>query len=189
MLALSYGGSQEERLERTTQIKCFGHPNLALSQPNAENLLLIILDFYIPGADCLQAIQQLQQKYPQTPIVIISSSTSLSDKKHCLDAGATAYFPKHAPPDVTLQSLARFIETGSGDANSQIALQPERKDLTEKQVEILIHLARGYSNKKIAELLCISPETVKTHLANIYRSIGATNRDDAVLWARAEGLL
>lgn len=169
-------------------IHCFRHVDEVPDDPNAF-VALAILDFYIPGADTLSYIQQFHGCYPNTPLVVISSSTSLADKKHCLDNGATAYYPKHAPPDVTLQSLIRFLNNGEGYANQALELLPQRYNLTAKQVEILIQVARGYSNKKIASLLNISPETVKSHLAAIYRQVDCVNRDEAVQWAREKGLV
>ena len=169
-------------------IRCFRHLDQVPDDPNAI-VALAILDFYIPGADTLSYIREFHGCHPGTPLVVISSSTSLADKKHCLDNGATAYYPKHAPPDVTLKSLTRFLHKGEGYANQALELLPQRYNLTAKQVEILIQVARGYSNKKIASLLNISPETVKSHLAAIYRQTECANRDEAVQWARDKGLV
>jgi LuxR family transcriptional regulator of csgAB operon len=60
---------------------------------------------------------------------------------------------------------------------------PPHEDLTRRETEILIQLAAGGNNQQIAEALCISLHTVKTHLYNIYRKIGAENRLQASLWA------
>ena len=173
---------------KSHNIQCFRHPG-EVPADTAAQVALIILDFYIPGADTLAHIRRFSERYPSAPLVIISSSTSLADKKQCLDHGATAYYPKHAPPDVTLESLARFIDGGECETNRALELLPERYDLTAKQVEILIQVGRGYSNKKIAALLTVSPETVKSHLAAIYRQISCGSRDEAVQWAREKGLV
>ena len=173
---------------QTHDIQCFPHPAEVPADPPLP-VALIVLDFYIPGADTLAYLSRFSRDYPATPLVVISSSTSLADKKHCLDHGASAYYPKHAPPDVTLKSLARFLVGADGATDRRLELPPERHDLTAKQVEILIQVARGFSNKKIAELLFVSPETVKSHLAVIYRQVGCGNRDEAVQWARDKGLV
>ena len=60
--------------------------------------------------------------------------------------------------------------------------QAEETDLTWREKEILSNLAKGHSNKKIADELCISPHTVKTHLVNIYKKITVRNRSQAVQW-------
>jgi len=60
--------------------------------------------------------------------------------------------------------------------------QAEKVDLTWREKEILSNLAKGHSNQKIADELCISPHTVKTHLVNIYKKINVRNRRQAVQW-------
>jgi LuxR family transcriptional regulator of csgAB operon len=63
------------------------------------------------------------------------------------------------------------------------AQMPPTEGLTQRETEILDQLSRGYSNQHIADSLCISLHTVKTHLHNIYRKIGVGNRLLASLWA------
>lgn len=170
------------------KIHCFRGPQ-ELPRACPGKLALLILDYYIPGADTLELIRNFSAVSPHTPVVVISSSTSLADKQLCLAQGASAYIPKHAPPDVTLNYLVRYLEGSPVDQDAAIELRPERHQLTAKQVEILIQVARGYSNKKIAVFLQVSPETVKSHLAAIYRQIDCSNRDEAVQWARDKGLV
>lgn len=169
-------------------IKCFNHPNSAMSEAGVM-ASLVIMDFYIPGVDTLNWISEFVKSYPKTPLVIISSSISLIDKKNCLLAGATAYYPKHSPPEITLERLKLHIERNA--AGDEVALEFPvcQNNLTARQVEILIQVARGHSNKKIAKILGVSPETVKSHIATIYKSISCTTRDEAVDWAREKGFL
>jgi len=170
------------------QIKCFNHPKDATPEARAI-VSLIIMDLYIPGVDTVTWIGELVTVYPATPLVVISSSTSMTDKENCIKAGAAAYYPKHAPPEQTLERLVRFIERKTCGEDFELDLVPCRHDLTVRQVEILIQVARGHSNKKVAKLLNVSPETVKSHLAAIYKIILCVTRDEAVEWARAKGLL
>lgn len=170
-------------------IRCFDHPADAVLPEEVSEPSLIILDFYIPGADALTWIQSFVQSYNSTPIVIISSSTSLTDRKNSLNAGARAYCPKHAPPEYTLRYLTQFIQGHQKSSDCEAFNLHNHKQLTERQNEILIQLARGHSNKKIAKLLEVSPETIKSHLAAIYKILTCSGRDEAVLWARENGLL
>jgi DNA-binding NarL/FixJ family response regulator len=169
-------------------IRCFDHPADAVVSDMMDELSLIILDFYIPGVDALKWIQSFSQRYNSTPLVIISSSTSLTDRKNSLNAGATAYYPKHAPPDHTITHLKRFIQGNQRRSDIKPYTAHSHKQLTTRQTEIMIQLARGYSNKKIAKILEVSPETIKSHLATIYKILTCASRDEAAAWARNNGL-
>ncbi|MGH9104406.1 MAG: response regulator transcription factor [Acidimicrobiales bacterium] len=86
---------------------------------------------------------------------------------------------------LSLRSAAPAI--GQADAGGDGGRGGER--LTRKESEVLAHLARGASNKQIAEALYVTPATVKTHLAHIYAKLGARGRREAVPAALARGLL
>jgi LuxR family transcriptional regulator of csgAB operon len=77
--------------------------------------------------------------------------------------------------------LGRFVIRKNHD--NTIKEQPDVQNLSVRQREILSLIAAGYSGKKIADKLCISVNTVKTHRYNIYKEIGVSNRLQATLWA------
>ena len=62
-------------------------------------------------------------------------------------------------------------------------LKTDRSILTQRERQVLVHVAVGATNEEIADKLCISPHTVKTHVYNICKKVGATNRLQAALWA------
>jgi len=64
----------------------------------------------------------------------------------------------------------------------------EKSALTKRELEVLRLLAQGYRNQRIAEELCISERTVRSHLRNIYDKIGVQSRTEAALWAMRQGL-
>lgn len=176
-------------------IKCFIHPEntspdkVKKRDNEGMELSLIIIDFYMPGVDTIVWIEKFRSLHPYTPVIVISSSTSLADKKLCIAAGATAYYPKHAPPETALKNITKYIFKEEVNHEASLDLDPARHNLTARQIEILIQIGRGHSNKKIAQILDISPETVKSHLASIYKLISCSNRDQAIEWARDKGLV
>jgi DNA-binding CsgD family transcriptional regulator len=69
------------------------------------------------------------------------------------------------------------------DKNEEIISLKVRRILTHREIEIISLLAVGHKNEQIADKLCVSPHTIKTHLYNIYKKINVTNRLQATLWA------
>ena len=175
-------------ITQSHQLSCFEHPTQATLSDADNEVALIVLDFYIPNSETLEWIANFKQSFPDAPVIVISSSISSMDKHDCLQAGASAYYPKHAPPDITLKNLQAFIN-GEKQHTGTVELRKIEHELTDRQMEILIQVSRGHSNKKIAKLLNISPETVKSHLATIYRIIDCQTRDQAIEWSRKQGLV
>jgi len=171
-------------------VACYCTPQEALDN-HRDNVGLIILDFYIPGFNPLEYIAALQRTYPKAKLVVISSSISSTDRQECLSAGATAYFEKHLPPEIVLSHLENILsdDTKKSDGLSYKASQNDKYKLGSKKTEVLILLARGYSNKKIATRLGVSAETIKTHLSEIYQILHIVNRDEAREWACEHGFI
>jgi len=178
-------------LTKSRFIHCYDNPEQAFFATHSAPISLIILDFYIPGFDMLHWIALFVEKFPESPVVIISSSVSPSDKKTCLDAGASAYFEKHLPPDIVLDNIKEMLDSPKlyNETNPTVSSQIQKNGLTNRQIDILIQLARGNSNKKIAGKLGISPETVKSHLSSIYKQLDLSNRSEANDWAREHGMV
>ncbi len=172
-------------------IHCYDDPEQALLSSHPQPISLILLDFYIPGFDIPHWITVFVETFPDTPVVIISSSVSPSDKKTCLSAGATAYFEKHLPPDIVLDNIKEILTSSSAYKRTSKAAssQIDMHGLTDRQFDVLIQLARGNSNKKIAAKLDISPETVKSHLSAIYKQLGISTRSEANDWAHERGMI
>jgi DNA-binding NarL/FixJ family response regulator len=175
----------------SADIECFSNPLDALECGKDIDVHLILLDFYIPGYGVAEFIPKLLTRYSGAKIVIVSSSVSSTDRAECLQYGACAYFEKHLPPENVLSQLKKVLsESGFDDVNSSYVHTKNRDfGLGLKKTEVLILLARGFSNKEIAQRLDVSPETIKTHLSDIYRIIQVTSREGARSWAYEHGLV
>ena len=173
------------------EVLSFASPQEAFDTQELVAPSLIIADYFIPGFNIEDWMPKLSRLYPTSPIVVISSSISTLDKKRCLEWGAHAYFEKHLEPDAVLAGLQQVLDDTyqQGNAESNIGMRLAGNILTNRQVEILICLARGSSLKLIADDLEVSTETVKTHLSNLYRNLNVSSKDDAILWAREHGLV
>ena len=160
------------------------------------DLDLVLLDLNIPGKDGFATLDTLSKKYPALPVVILSASTQRSDIQRALDSGAVGYIPKDTTSKVVLTAL-RLVFSGGIYAPPDITQQKSTDEsmdirnsaaLTPRQIEVLALLAKGYSNKEIAQKINVTAATVKMHVTSIFRSLGVSNRTQAAMVAEKLGL-
>ena len=172
----------------------------------AEPLDLALVDLSMPGADGLSHIQQVRQRCPELPIIVLSGQEDPAVMRDVLDCGAQGYIPKAYSPAVMV-SAVRLVMAGGiyvppmllsmtdrdvGRGSGAVGQPAEAAGvealgdlLTERQVDVLRLLSQGQPNKVIGRSLGISEGTVKIHLAAIFRALNARNRTEAVMKARA----
>lgn len=152
---------------------------------------LVILDFYLPGTDFCNNQLKLSEDYPDLPIIIVSASPSPADRLTALSCGAAAFLNKNIDPSILLDTVSRVLK-GEAPISSQphkTKTQLTDSQLTQRQIEILTLVSKGYSNKDIGNILEVSPETVKSHLKSIFQRIQVGNRMEAIEYIRQHGLI
>jgi NarL family two-component system response regulator LiaR len=156
---------------------------------------VVVMDLLMPVCDGLSAIAALRQESPDIRILALTSSTDDRKVEAALQAGALGYLLKdvqraelvqavrevalgrvYLPPAVTGQLVRRVRHP---------AMAPNGPDepLTEREREVLGLLARGCTNREIAEAMCVSEGTARTHVHNILRKLGLKHRGQAILYA------
>jgi two-component system nitrate/nitrite response regulator NarL len=158
---------------------------------------LLVLDLRMPQVDGLTLLQRLRAEGIDTPAVILTMSDSESDLAAALRAGVRGYLLKDMEPDDVIAAignaargelavapamtlkLAQLLQSGSRGRNRNDLLAA----LTEREREILEHLARGESNKTIARALDISHDTVKLHVRHILAKLNLSSRVEAAVFA------
>jgi DNA-binding NarL/FixJ family response regulator len=174
---------------------------LALAEVNAD-LDAAFLDLMMPGLGGMTAIKIFGEKYPALPVIVLSSSEDPDDVRRALAFGALGYVPKSAGPQTILSAL-RLVLAGeiyvpplvllSATATAEII--PPRggataiDELTARQKEVLMLLARGLQNKEIGEMLGLADKTVKTHVTAIFRTLRVINRTQAASLAREANIV
>ena len=158
---------------------------------------VVIIGVSISGLRDVEIVSRIKAACPDAAILVVGSAISGSLLLACLRAGVAGYLPKktdlremvsavrslHAG-EVVLEkeSLSKMLEEiRRGEEAGKILL------LKNREVEVLKLVARGGSNKDIAQELSISVRTVQTHLANIFAKLGVDTRTEAVLHAIREG--
>ena len=172
----------------------------AADEPDLE---LVLLDIAMPGFEegGWQVLDDLRERHPELPVVILSASERPEDVHRALENGALGFVPKSTPTEHLLHALRLILAGGTyapahlldGPAAPAVAesgvTAGEPSSLTPRQQEVLRLLAEGHSNRVIGEALELSPETVKVHVRALYRSLGVQNRTQAVQEANRRGLL
>jgi len=165
----------------------------ALAQINHHNPDAIVVDLNLPDGSGLEIIAWGRAISQRLGIVALTVQDLPEHVLACMQSGASAHVSKNAPISELIAAIQRSLKSPltfqSRRITSAIALQNQGVGLTPRELEILEILPTGDTVTEIAARLFLSVSTVKTHLAAIYRKLGASNRVQAINAARRAGLL
>lgn len=160
---------------------------------------MILLDLHLTGMSGLEALPQLKEAAPETPIIILSQSDKESDVLTAIASGASGYLLKASTVDQVVNAIREVIGGGSS-LDPKVAtylLEQIRKSapeegadkiLTAREMEVLHQLAEGLVKKQISDELGISYRTVDTHIRHIYEKLNVNNGPAAINAAHKLGL-
>jgi two-component system response regulator DegU len=145
---------------------------------------LVLLDIRMPEMDGLTCLDRIRKAHPNVMVVILSGCDDPETVSAALARGARSFIGKLVDPR-DLPSALRLVAQGAvynavGSVATPREAEAESAGLTPSEQRVLEALARGLSNKEIAQELWLTPQTVKFHLTNIYRRLGVANRTEAV---------
>lgn len=150
---------------------------------------LYIIDYYLPGCHCPNLLRQILDLRPDSRIMVVSSSINPEDRNQATSAGADIFINKGAEPSELLEAVALLLAGGTTASFAPLPTSLAGKfNLTPRQFETLVLISKGLSNKEVARILDVSPETVKSHLRGIFQRFSVTNRMEAIDFARNNGL-
>lgn len=184
------------------EVLVFDNPMLALLEIERLQPDLILMDLSMPEMTGIRMIDELAKRQILSPVVVLSACEEYKDVLIALQKGAMGFIPKSYAPQDMILGLEAIL---SGDIfippeielQLEVLAQDERKNrelysLSDRQTEILSLLHLGKTNREIAEVLSISPDTVKFHQKGIYQILdvsGVSSRSKAVEKALKVGLL
>ncbi len=160
---------------------------------------VILMDLMMPNKTGIEAIEEIKNEDPDARILVLTSYSDDAKVFAAIKAGALGYLLKESSARELLVAIhdvyrgesslhpaiaRKLIRELNRPSNLPLADEP----LTEREIEILIFVARGYSNQDIANALFMSERTVRTHVSNILSKLHLTNRTQAALYALKEGL-
>jgi len=157
---------------------------------------VVLLDVHMPGGGGRTVIETIGKERPDTKFLALSVSDAAEDVIAIVRAGARGYVTKSISA-VELTDAIRRVHEGDAvfsprlagfvlDAFASDAIQPvdpELDQLTQREREVLRHIARGFTYKVIAQRLHISVKTVETHVSAVLRKLQLSNRHELTRWA------
>lgn len=164
----------------------------AITQHQAFQPNITIMDLRMPQMAGLEAIVQIRAASPQAKVIILTTYDTDEDIYRGLQAGARGYLLKDATAE-ELTLAVRQVHTGKRYIPSNVALKLAERmdtdDLTSRERDVLNLMVLGSSTAGLAEALNVSEGTVKFHINHIFQKLGVNDRTQAVVVALRRGLV
>jgi two-component system response regulator NreC len=163
---------------------------------------VVLMDVTMPGMSGMEATRQLKASYPSVAVLALTIHEEEDYFFQMLQAGASGYVPKRVAADELIRAIHTvfqgevFLHSSLAGALVKDFLQQggvksdvELSKLTEREQEVLVLIARGFTNKQIGQQLDISPKTVARHRDNITKKLSLSSRTELTRYAIQKGLI
>jgi len=189
-------------IDTTTDIQVIGEAANGFEAVEKARLLkpdVILMDLEMPRKDGLSAIEEIKQENPAIQILVLTSFDDDERVFSAIKCGALGYLLKDSTADELIRGIQEVYQ-GEPSLSPLLAIKVIREmkqpalqkssisSLTDREIEVLDLVARGFSNQMIAEKLVITERTVGKHVSNILSKLNLANRTQAALYARQKGL-
>lgn len=180
----------------------------AVQTCDSDPVGIVLMDVQMPVLDGIAATRRITQHHPDTKVIVL---TTFDDEDYVLGgigAGASGFLLKDAEPEVLLDAIRtvaggdavispratnRIVAKLAAPTEKAVALSAADRlalgELTEREREVLVAIARGWSNGEIAQRMFISMPTVKTHVGRVLAKTQSRDRVHAALFAYRTGLV
>lgn len=174
----------------------------ALARADAAAADIVLMDVSMPVLDGIQATRRLKGEHPLVKVLALTAYDNHVYLRQLLDAGASGYVLKRTAAKSLIDAI-RVVAAGGSYLDPDMAPVPEnhagersglrgeieRGELTGREQEVLILVAKGHTNKEVSARLGISVKTVEVHKSNLMSKLGLKNRADVVRYALSLGWL
>lgn len=153
---------------------------------------VVLMDIQLPKMSGIECLENLKLQLPDVQVMMLTVYEDEEKIFKSIVAGATGYILKRTPPAELLAAI-RDLHEGGSPMSDQVARKvvqafrkmgkssTETENLTDRELEILSSLAKGFHDKEIADRFYLSVKTVRNHLRNIYKKLHVRSRTEAVL--------
>lgn len=166
-----------------------------------------IVDVNLPGLNGQQITGRVVKEKLPTKIILLTAYDDIEQRVHAIRAGASGYCTKDVKPEkladiirsvvdgnyilgekeFSFETIKNWLEDQSVENTSYYSTKEANQPLSPREMEVLLEMSKGYSNKEIALELSISRQTVKNHVTSIFRKLQVDDRTQAVLYAVRHG--
>jgi DNA-binding NarL/FixJ family response regulator len=166
---------------------------------------VVLMDIRMRTMNGLEATRAIMARGPKPPKIVVLTTFDYDEYVYeALRAGASAFLLKDSPQEQLLAAVRvvtagdallhpsitrRLIEDFASRPTPRTGRPPELTDLSDRELEVMRHVARGLSNAEIGTKLHLSKDTVKTHLGHVFTKLGLRDRVQAVVMAYETGLV
>ena len=151
-----------------------------------------LMDLCLPDLNGLDVLMAIRSEFPEARIIVLTTFERDAEIQRALKAGARGYLLKTVAATQMVETI-REVHAGKKSVPAEIAAGLAEhlgdENLSEREVEVLRHVASGNRNRDIAEKLFIAEETVKVHLKHIMTKLGANDRTESVTIAARRGII
>ncbi|MFN2148852.1 MAG: response regulator [Anaerolineales bacterium] len=180
-----------------------GNSEEALQRAEESAPDVIVMDIGLPDESGIETTRRIKESSPEIAVVALTIHEDEEYFFKMLEAGASGYVPKRAAPEELLTairlaaagevylypSLAKLLVKDYLSQDEDMRNERALDGLTEREQEVLAHLADGASNNEIGETLNISPKTVARHRENIMHKLNLHSRTELVKYAIRKGII
>jgi DNA-binding NarL/FixJ family response regulator len=165
---------------------------------------ILLLDIRMPDMDGIQALAQIKSARSDTSVIILTSFNNPEYLARAIALGAAGFLSKDSDPRqfpellravadkeaiVDLELLQAAFKELQGKTHEDIVTPVAAPQLTPQEQRVLGLISEGLSNAAIADVLSVSINTVKSHVYNILRKLGVSDRTQAAIWAMRNGII
>jgi DNA-binding NarL/FixJ family response regulator len=192
-------------LDAEPDFQVVGHWDTGLVEPARMAALdpdVVLMDVELPGRSGIVATRVLRAELPDLRVVMLTAFADAELLFDAMQAGAVGYVLKHTPPVELVATIRRIVEgehvltpglasrfLRAFQARKVVGPRAKLAELSPREEEVLRLLATGDTNRQIAKRLFVSEETIKSHVASIFRKLEVSDRTRAAILAVKAGLV
>lgn len=159
---------------------------------------IVLLDLHMPGMGGMEAAKRIIDRYNETKVIILTAEAETPLSKHTLKFGVAGYLTKGSDIDEMIHAIKQ-VQAGQRYISPMVAQklalsildgnQSPLDKLSKRELEVLIRISKGQSNREIAEQLHLSPKTTSTYRSRLLEKLNASNDVELSRICREGGLL